>query len=40
MAEAATGSVLYKKVLLKILQNSQAKRGSGTCVFLWILQNF
>ena len=52
IAEAATGGVLWEKVSLEILQNSQEntcasvsfslyqKRGSGTSVFLWILQNF
>ena len=50
--EAATGGVLYKKVFLKISQNSQEKtfaRASsfnikrenfGTGAFLWILVNF
>ena len=50
--EAATGGVLYKKVFLKISQNSQEntcarassfniERGNfGTGVFLWILGNF
>ena len=47
--EATTRGVLWKKVFLKILQNSQEntyarvsflKRDSGTGVFLWILQNF
>ena len=50
LAEAATGGILWKKVFLEILQNSQdntglkpvlyLKRGSGTCAFPWILRNF
>ena len=48
--EAVTGGVLWQKVFLEILQNSQEntcarvsfliKLGPGTGVFLWILQNF
>ena len=51
ISEAATGGVLYKKVLLEILKNLQEntrarvsatllKRESRAGVFLSILQNF
>ena len=47
-SEAATGSVSWKKLFLKIMQYSQEscrsatllKADSNTDVFLWILQNY
>ena len=47
-SEAATGGILWKKLLLKVLQYSQEscrpasllKTDSNTGVFLWILRNF
>ena len=36
ISEAATGGVLWEKVFVEILQNSQ----ENFTAFLWILQNF